>query len=102
MGAPSRRLQLLEVCYGEFAASDVADGCLKDVQVMSRKDWERQRAFKDGHLSDVTALAWSPNGALLATAGTDHKICLWDTKSQKIIKKCPSPISRQLSHTNKS
>ena len=57
----------------------------RDVQVMSRSDWERQRAFSGGHMGDITALAWSPNGALLATAGSDRKILLWETKSQRII-----------------
>lgn len=57
----------------------------RDVQVLSRSDWEKQRAFSGGHMGDITALAWSPNGALLATAGRDRKILLWDTKTQKIV-----------------
>ncbi|KAG7010133.1 mitochondrial escape protein 2 [Physcia stellaris] len=57
----------------------------RDIQVMSRSDWEKQRAFSGGHMGDITALAWSPNGALLATAGADRKILLWETKTQKIV-----------------
>jgi chromosome transmission fidelity protein 4 len=57
----------------------------RDIQVMSRGDWENQRKFTNGHMGDVTALAWSPNGALLATAGKDRKILLWETKTQNII-----------------
>lgn len=57
----------------------------RDIQIISRSDWERQRAFSGGHMGDITALAWSPNGALLATAGMDRKILLWETKTQKII-----------------
>ncbi|KAI9885305.1 MAG: mitochondrial escape protein 2 [Watsoniomyces obsoletus] len=57
----------------------------RDVQVMSWEDWERQRRFSAGHTSDITALAWSPNGALLATAGKDGKIVLWDSKTQKVL-----------------
>ncbi|KAI9831244.1 MAG: hypothetical protein M1819_005172 [Sarea resinae] len=52
---------------------------------MSWSDWERQRAFASGHTGDITALAWSPNGALLASAGADRKVLLWDTKTQTII-----------------
>lgn len=59
---------------------------MPDVQVMSRSDWEQQRAFRGGHTGDVTAAAWSPNGGLLATSGTDRKLQLWDTKTQKVIK----------------
>jgi chromosome transmission fidelity protein 4 len=52
---------------------------------MSANDWENQRIFANGHLGDVTALAWSPNGALLATAGKDKKILLWESKTQNIV-----------------
>jgi chromosome transmission fidelity protein 4 len=57
----------------------------RDIQVMSKGDWESQRAFTNGHLGDITALAWSPNGAMLASAGKDRKILLWETKTQKTI-----------------
>jgi chromosome transmission fidelity protein 4 len=56
-----------------------------DIQVMSKGDWENQRVFKSGHMGNITALAWSPNGALLATAGKDRKILLWETKTQKVV-----------------
>jgi len=54
-----------------FAAPTVT----RDIQVMSIGDWERQRSFSSvsGHLGDITALAWSPNGALLVSAGKDKK-----------------------------
>ncbi|KAH0537162.1 hypothetical protein FGG08_006032 [Glutinoglossum americanum] len=57
----------------------------RDIQVVSRNDWERQRAFASGHMGDITALAWSPNGALLASAGMDRKLLLWETKTQNIV-----------------
>lgn len=60
---------------------------LRDVQVMSMLDWERQRVFKTGHSADITAAAWSPNGALLATTSSDLNLNLWDTKTQKLLKK---------------
>ncbi|RYO80255.1 hypothetical protein DL766_007831 [Monosporascus sp. MC13-8B] len=57
----------------------------RDIQVISKNDWEKQRAFSSGHTGDVTALAWSPNGAILASAGKDKKIILWEAKTQSII-----------------
>jgi chromosome transmission fidelity protein 4 len=63
----------------------VAPTATRDIQIVSTSDWKSQGSFSNGHLGDVTALAWSPNGALLATAGKDRKILLWETKSQTII-----------------
>lgn len=57
----------------------------RDIQVMSRGDWENQRTFTNGHNGDITALAWSPNGAMLASAAKDGKVLLWETKTQKVI-----------------
>jgi chromosome transmission fidelity protein 4 len=57
----------------------------RDIQVMSKGDWENQRKFSNGHMGNITALAWSPNGAMLITAGKDKKILLWETKTQKVL-----------------
>jgi len=58
-----------------------------DFQIVARSDWQRQKTFAGGHRDDITAAAWSPNGALLATAGVDNSLVLWETRSQKILKK---------------
>ncbi|KAG8625782.1 hypothetical protein KVT40_006183 [Elsinoe batatas] len=57
------------------------------VQVVSTKDWQNQRSFQSGHAGDITAVAWSHNGALLASAGEDRSLVLWDTRTQEVIKK---------------
>lgn len=57
----------------------------RDIQVISRADGARERSFGGGHMGDITSLAWSPNGALLLSAGSDKKILLWETKTQKIL-----------------
>ncbi|KAK4504754.1 hypothetical protein PRZ48_002716 [Zasmidium cellare] len=57
----------------------------KELQVVSRSDWTRQKVFS-GHKSEVSALAWSPNGALLVTADLDKDLKLWEVKSQKVLK----------------
>ncbi|KAL1654998.1 DNA polymerase alpha accessory factor Mcl1 [Didymella pomorum] len=59
---------------------------LRDIQVMSTNDWARQRVFKTNHTADITAAAWSPNGALLVTTSHDMDMKLWDTKTQKLLK----------------
>ena len=60
---------------------------LREIQVISSADGEKQRVFAGEHTGDITALAWSPNGALLLTAGMDKKLVLWDTTTQKAIAK---------------
>ncbi|KAH7320244.1 WD40-repeat-containing domain protein [Stachybotrys elegans] len=59
----------------------------KDIQVISKNDWEKQRTFANGHLADITALAWSPNGALLASASKNGKLLVWETKTQSVIQR---------------
>jgi chromosome transmission fidelity protein 4 len=53
---------------------------------MSRDDWTMQKVYRGGHNSDVTAAAWSPNGALLVTTDVNRKLVLWDARSQSILK----------------
>ncbi|KAF7548193.1 hypothetical protein G7046_g8759 [Stylonectria norvegica] len=57
----------------------------KDIQIISKNDWEKQRCFANGHLADITALAWSSNGAMLASASKDGKVLIWETKTQGVI-----------------
>ncbi|GAB7366076.1 hypothetical protein MBLNU230_g7642t1 [Neophaeotheca triangularis] len=59
----------------------------RDFQVVARSDWSFQKAFKSGHSGDITAAAWSPNGAFLVTAGADRSLTLWDARSQKVLKR---------------
>ncbi|KAK4132924.1 WD40 repeat-like protein [Trichocladium antarcticum] len=63
----------------------------RDIQVVSKNDWEKQRVFANGHARDITALAWSPNGALLASAGKDGKLLIWSTKDQTVIARYEYP-----------
>lgn len=58
---------------------------LREIQVMSTGDWAKQKVFKTEHTSDITAAAWSPNGALLATTSGDLNLCLWDAETQKLL-----------------
>lgn len=59
----------------------------RDIAIVSVNDWTKQKSFSGGHKSDITALSWSPNGALLASAGADRQILLWETKTQNILKR---------------
>ncbi|KAK3320830.1 WD40-repeat-containing domain protein [Cercophora scortea] len=63
----------------------------RDIQVVSKNDWEKQRVFASGHDADITALAWSPNGAMLASAGKDNKLLIWSTKDQSVIARYEYP-----------
>lgn len=66
-----------------FAAAEAT----RDIAVVSSGDWTKQGAFTGGHNGDITALAWSPNGALLASAGADGQILLWETRTQNILRR---------------
>ncbi|KAH8704239.1 chromosome segregation protein [Talaromyces proteolyticus] len=59
----------------------------RDIAIFSTSDWTPQKPFTGGHNGEITAIAWSPNGELLATAGFDGQILLWETNTQKILKR---------------
>ncbi len=42
---------------------------------------DKNRTILEGHGSHVAAGAYSPNGKLLATAGGDKSILLWDVEN---------------------
>ncbi|KAF4443227.1 chromosome transmission fidelity 4 [Fusarium acutatum] len=64
---------------------------VRDIQIISKNDWEKQRTFANGHLADITAIAWSPNGALLASASKDGKVLIWETRTQSVIARYDYP-----------
>ncbi|KAH8147278.1 uncharacterized protein LAJ45_08756 [Morchella importuna] len=57
----------------------------RELVVVDRTNWEKHRVFANGHNGDITDYAWSPNGAFLASAGTDGKLLIWESKTQTII-----------------
>jgi chromosome transmission fidelity protein 4 len=74
-----------EVIWHPDSRALAAPTPIRDVQVVSKNDWEKQRSFDNGHEGDITALAWSPNGTMLATAGKDKKLLIWAAKDQTVI-----------------
>jgi chromosome transmission fidelity protein 4 len=59
----------------------------RDIVVISISDGEQQRPFTGGHMADIVSLAWSPNGAILASADSGDTLLFWETKTQKVIRK---------------
>lgn len=56
-----------------------------DIIIVDRTKWETQTSFAGEHRGDITDFAWSPNGAFLATAGSDGKLVIWETKTQAML-----------------
>ncbi|KAJ5343333.1 Dihydroxy-acid/6-phosphogluconate dehydratase [Penicillium brevicompactum] len=59
----------------------------RDISLYSTSQWKKVSTFAGGHTGDITALDWSPNGALLASAGSDGHIVLWESKTQKVLQR---------------
>ncbi|RDW69143.1 WD40 repeat domain-containing protein [Aspergillus mulundensis] len=57
----------------------------RDIAVFSVGEYKKEMTFSGGHNGDITAMAWSPNGALLVTAAKDGQVLLWESKTQKIL-----------------
>ncbi|KAL4868235.1 hypothetical protein BDV12DRAFT_170005 [Aspergillus spectabilis] len=63
----------------------------RDIAVYSVGEWKKEMTFPGGHNGDITAMSWSPNGALLVTAANDGQVLLWDSKTQKVLHKYDFP-----------
>jgi len=64
-----------------FAAPTVT----RDIIVVGRQDWAKQRSFAAAHTADITDFCWSPNGAFLMSAAKDGKIVVWETAGQTVV-----------------
>ncbi|HEV3073593.1 MAG TPA: TIR domain-containing protein [Thermoanaerobaculia bacterium] len=53
-----------------------------EIQLWNREAWNEARVLS-GHTKQVNALAWSPRGDLLVSAGDDHVVMVWKTKNWK-------------------
>jgi WD40 repeat protein len=63
------------------------------ITLWETKTWQPVTAFS-GHSADVVALAWSPDGAWLASADRSGLVLIWDVVGQKIVERL------KLAHVN--
>ncbi|KAL4796160.1 WD40-repeat-containing domain protein [Aspergillus venezuelensis] len=63
----------------------------RDIAVYSVGEWKKEMTFSGGHNGEITALSWSPNGALLVTAAKDGQVLLWESKTQKVLHRYDFP-----------
>ncbi|KAF8544478.1 hypothetical protein BDD12DRAFT_772341 [Trichophaea hybrida] len=57
----------------------------RDIVVVDRENWAKQRSFSGEHTGEITDFCWSPNGAFLVSAARDGKIVVWESKDQKAV-----------------
>lgn len=58
--------------------------------------------YLEGHTAQVTGVAWSRDGAYIASSGADGSLRLWDANSGKLLTSTASPAYRSLRFLAKS
>lgn len=81
---PEKEATSRAVWHPDGTAFAVAEAT-RDISIYSVSEWKKEKTFAGGHTGDITALGWAPNGALLASAGADGQIVLWETRTQQIL-----------------
>ncbi|GAA5971259.1 hypothetical protein JCM11641_008285 [Rhodosporidiobolus odoratus] len=74
----------VEVVWHPAGKFFVVPGKDSDIAVVSRETWQKTGSFsaKDGHSKRVSAVAFSPNGLYLASAGEEGEILIWSVKDR--------------------
>jgi eukaryotic-like serine/threonine-protein kinase len=78
---------------GLARVQDLLSGALKQQADLRNWEWyylngwcHRALMTLDGHLDEVLAAAWSPDGRRLATSGADGRVLLWDTTEGRVVR----------------
>lgn len=77
----TRRTLLISLPALAVAASGFASWYLNQKTAIPSTTHSATRLVYRGHSGPVTALAWSPNSAYLASGGDDHTIHIWHAKT---------------------
>lgn len=83
-----------KIAWHPDGSSFAAPSSTREIVMYDRIDWKRCAVYKSdkGHLGPITDIAWSPNGAFLASCAQDNTILIWATVEQKIVRRIDVPL----------
>lgn len=76
---------LLMACSWSPKGRLLAVPCVKSIMFLERGSWNNSFNLDGEHTTEVSAVAFSPCGKFIASAGLDMRVCVWALQSKEVI-----------------